>query len=115
MTYHVVITQEALNQTEAAYRWIAERAPIAAARWFTRLQGTIQTLETQPKRCPLAPESKSLGIELRQLLYGKRRGVYRVLFTITRKTVTVLHVLHGAQQLLSIEDLQEWLLDDEAE
>jgi mRNA-degrading endonuclease RelE of RelBE toxin-antitoxin system len=37
------------------------------------------------------------------LLFGKRRGVYRVLFTIRRDTVHVLTVRHSAQRSLADE------------
>ncbi len=37
------------------------------------------------------------------LLHGKRRGVYRVLFTIRRGTVHVLTVGHSAQRSLADE------------
>ncbi|HZW33521.1 MAG TPA: hypothetical protein VFF52_22570 [Isosphaeraceae bacterium] len=40
---------------------------------------------------------------MRVLLYGKRRGVYRVLFTIRGDTVHVLTVRHSAQRSLSEE------------
>src|SRR5690348_5268873 len=45
----------------------------AALRWFNGLQRAIFTLETNPTRCPTAPESKTL----RHLLYGRKPHVYR--------------------------------------
>jgi plasmid stabilization system protein ParE len=33
MTYRAVITDRAARDLDEAYRWIAERAPEAAARW----------------------------------------------------------------------------------
>ena len=51
-----------------------------------------------PERCPVAEdESDQLGITLRQLLYGRRRGVYRILFSIEGETVTLHYVRHSAQ------------------
>jgi plasmid stabilization system protein ParE len=35
--------------------------------------------------------------EVRQLIYGRRRSRYRVLFTMDEETVTILRVLHGAR------------------
>ena len=40
-----------------------------------------------------------------QLLYGRRSGVYRALFTIEERTVHVLHIRHSAQEELRPEDL----------
>ena len=39
---------------EKAFRWIAERAPESAGKWFDGLEAAIQTLDTLPERCPLA-------------------------------------------------------------
>ncbi|MFN6513748.1 MAG: type II toxin-antitoxin system RelE/ParE family toxin [Nostoc sp. CreGUA01] len=57
-----------------------------------------------PKRCPLAPENEYLSQEIRQLLYGRGRNSYRILFTILEgqevSTVRILHIRHAAQQIL---------------
>jgi len=45
-----------------------------------------------------------LGFDLRMLLYGRGRHVYRILFTIDGDTVNVLRVRHAAQ---------DWLTEDE--
>ncbi len=111
MKYRVLVTNEALRQIEETYRWIANKAPRAATRWFDKLINTIETLETIPQRCPLSPEGQELGIELRQLLYGKRHGVYRMLFVIQGRTVTVLHILHGSREFLTREEIMSLLND----
>jgi hypothetical protein len=54
---------------------------------------------------PLADEAADLGLELRQLLFGRRRGVYRILFTIDGQTVTIHRVRHAAQDRLSPDDV----------
>jgi len=56
-----------------------------------RLLKRIQTLEENPERWPLAAEAAWLGIQLRQLVFGKRRNMYRVLFTVSAERVTVRH------------------------
>jgi plasmid stabilization system protein ParE len=54
----------------------------------------------------LAPENEWYeGGELRELLYGKRQGVYRILFEVRGDTVYILRVRHGAQELLGPGDL----------
>jgi plasmid stabilization system protein ParE len=42
---------------------------------------------------------------LRELLYGRRRNVYRILFTIDGQTVNILRVRHAAQDRLTPEDV----------
>ena len=103
--YRVVITDEAYSQVQEIYLWIAKRAPQAAARWFARLMKTISTLERFPERCTIAPEGEAFGIKLHQLFYGKRSGIYRMLFVIHHKTVTVLHVIHGSKQFLGEQEI----------
>ena len=44
MTYRVHIQPSAEADLEDAYRWIAEDAPLAAARWYKGLIETINTL-----------------------------------------------------------------------
>jgi hypothetical protein len=65
----------------------------------------INTLETHPERCGIAVESEELAVEIRELLFGKRHGVYRILFQIDGKTVQILRVWHGAREHVSPEDL----------
>jgi plasmid stabilization system protein ParE len=62
-------------------------------------------LEDNPQRWGLAPESDWYPGELRQLLYGKRRGVYRILYEVRGKTVYILRVRHGAQAVLEPGEL----------
>ena len=61
------------------------------------------TLARHPERCPLAPESATLGLEIRELFYSVgNRGIYRILFAIIREEVAVLHVRHGARLPLGV-------------
>ena len=100
MTYRVETTDEADADAERAYRWIANQAPERAPDWYNGLLDAIDSLKEQPMRCPLAPEDYVFQAEIRQCLYGKRSGIYRVLFMIRDDTVYVLRILHGARQSL---------------
>jgi plasmid stabilization system protein ParE len=98
VSYRVVVTAKARADTVEALRWLAERSPAAAARWYAGLEKAIAKLSTLPERHPIAEdESKQLGITLRQMLYGRRRGVYRLFFSIEGETVTLHYVRHSAQ------------------
>lgn len=98
MSYRVVVTAKARADTVEALRWLAERSPAAAARWYAGLEKAIAKLSTLPERHPIAEdESEQLGITLRQMLYGRRRGVYRLFFSIEGETVTLHYVRHSAQ------------------
>ena len=61
---------------------------------------SLSSLGTQPRRCPLAPEADAFGEEIRQLLYGRRGGRYRILFRVEGDAVLVLYVRHGARRTL---------------
>lgn len=96
----VIIQPPAAAEIEAAYLWIAERNPEAAATWLFGLKDAIQGLRDLPERCPLAPENSAFKERIRELIYGKRSGRYRVFFTIRANTVHVLHIRHGARDKL---------------
>jgi plasmid stabilization system protein ParE len=99
MAYRCELTRRALRDAEEAYTWIARDSPRRAARWYEGLFAKIRTLADNPRRCPLAPESEADGHEIRQILYGRRRGVYRVLFVVrSEELVLVLAVWHGSRQ-----------------
>ncbi len=103
MKYRVLVLPRAAAEIEEAYLWIAERAPDSAVKWFNGLYSVIDTLEIFPERCPHAPEDDFFQQEIRQLLYGKRIGCYRILFTIDGDTVYILHVRHGARKQLEVQ------------
>ncbi len=77
----------------------------AASHWHERLLAAVATLAREPQRCPIAPEAEELEIELRELLFGRRRGVYRILFIIEQRTVIVVPIRHSARDALRPEDL----------
>ena len=99
-TRHVEPTDKALVDAGEAYFWISEQSEGAALRWYEGLMKAFRSLEKNPLRCPLAPESAFFEEEIRQLIYGK----YRILFTVEGETVFVLRVRHGAQQYLKPEE-----------
>src|SRR5437016_1188832 len=96
MTYSVSITEKAFAEIDEALNWYAERSITAAVRWYVKLLSAIRSLDENPERFGLAPESEWYP-GIRQMLYGKRRGVYRVLFKVSDEEVVVLRVRHSAQ------------------
>src|SRR5438874_1013221 len=102
MTYRVILQPQAERDIWAAARWIEEqsKSPAKALRWVRGIRAEIDTLKVSPTRCPIDPDSAVYGEEVRMLLYGKRHGKYRILFTIRGDTVRVLAVRHSAQRSL---------------
>jgi len=105
VTFQVEITDAALRELDAAFRWLEEQAPTGAARWRESMLKAAATLADKPKRCPLAPESSLHPAELRHLIVGNRRSAYRLLFEIRGRTVVILRVRHSAQELLDPDSL----------
>ena len=100
MPYVVHISDRALREIHHAFDWLEERSPAAAARWRDGLLVAIHSLENNPERHPLAPESEWYPLKIRQALHGKKRSAYRILFVVRDDEVHILRVRHGAQNLL---------------
>jgi plasmid stabilization system protein ParE len=58
------------------------RNPEFADRWLRGLMNAIATLQENPQRCGLAIEHEIFSEEVRQLLYGKAKNMYRILYFI---------------------------------
>ena len=91
--YHIELTDRSARDLRRLLVSIHAHEFVAAARWFNGLERAIKTLRQSPGRCSLAPESKRKSM-VRQLLYGRRSNLYRILFQVMEdeKTVFVLHI-----------------------
>jgi plasmid stabilization system protein ParE len=107
MEYRIKAARRAVVDADEAFDWIARRAPRTAARWYAKLFAAIDTLETNPARCSVASESDACPEEVRQLLFGKRRNAFRILFVIRGDMVLVLRIVRGARQSLTVDELAE--------
>ena len=102
MTYLVEFAARAVRDLEILY---VEKN--AAARWYNELELAVYGLMSYPYRWPIAPEARRMKRELRNLLYGKRPHVYRVIYEVdeSREAVLVLTIRHGARRKLKPSDL----------
>ena len=106
MRYQVRLTNQAEADVESVLRWFAsQRAMSAGATWLSALMARLDTLETNPDGCRIADESDDIGSEIRELLFGKRRGMYRLLFRIDLQTVHILRIWHTARDTPTRDDL----------
>ena len=104
--FKIIIRPRAESDAEAAYLYIVEQgAPLAAGSWYGRLFNAISSLADFPHRCPLAPEADFFDAPIQQLVFGR----YRILYTVddARRTVSVLHIRHGARNALRPGDDEE--------
>ena len=106
MRYRVQISKKAEADIDEALAWFWEQlAAEAGERWLVAIWNAIETLESQPDRFSLAAETEQFGLEVRELLFGKRRGVYRIIFHVGGQTVTILRIWHGSRNAIREIDL----------
>jgi plasmid stabilization system protein ParE len=104
MDFHVELSDQAQRDIAGIYDWLrSQQAGDAGERWFVFLRAAIASLASLPSRCPVAPESRDSAVEVRQLMYGRRPHVYRILFAIEGDVVQVLHIRHGRRRPLRLE------------
>ena len=101
MRYSVEITEPAQQDIQEAYDWLTAESSRAAIAWIDGLLETIESLDAFPLRCPLAPESADHPEEIRQIFYAS----YRILFSVRKMKVFVLHVRHSSRDRAGAEEL----------
>lgn len=96
MEYRVVLADAAKADAESLYQWV-------------KLLDCLYSLNRSPNRCPLALEARKSHREIRNLLYGKRSSIYRILFEVDkeRHTVWILHIRHGRTRAVTARRLGE--------
>jgi toxin ParE1/3/4 len=107
MTYLVEFAARAARDLEILYVEKNAAESHAAARWYNGLEQAVDALATYPNRCPVAREARRAKRKLRNLLYGKKPHVYRVIYEVDegRQAVWVLTIRHGARRKLKASDL----------
>ncbi|TLD70330.1 type II toxin-antitoxin system RelE/ParE family toxin [Phragmitibacter flavus] len=103
--HRVEYTFGALAEIEEIYLWIKERAPNAAAKWRDDLIAEVENLGENPLRHPVAQESEKFSIEIRVMLFRKRRSQLRVYYTVRGSRVVILTVRRAARRPLDEVDL----------
>jgi toxin ParE1/3/4 len=93
------IKTRAKRDLDGILAWLlAQGAGENGLRWSYGLREAVKSLAHAPHRCPLAPENAPFDFEVRQLLYGRKPRVYRILYTIEGDTASIVHVRHGRRQ-----------------
>src|SRR5437867_10778086 len=83
MAFRVEISAKAEHDAEAILDWLLTQHPgQAGIDWFLALDDAFASLAEFPERCAVAPENTLFPFEVRQLLYGRKPHLYRILFTI---------------------------------
>jgi plasmid stabilization system protein ParE len=105
MKYRIEISSVAEAEADSACLQLSQvTSPKRAGQWYAGLLQAIESLSQMPKRCSISRENERFSQEIRQLMYGKGRNSYRILFTVLEvqevPTVRILHIRHAAQQTL---------------
>ena len=99
--YTVILSGEAEQDIDSVFAWfVSEGAQKAGTWWIHYLFEAIAKLEQFPMRCPVVPSR--VYHEMRQLIFGKKRGQYLIHFIIVNKTVHILHIRHSARDRTNI-------------
>lgn len=95
--YKTHITDEALNDMESIYEYIAEEllAPDTAMEQYNRIADAIETLDQMPERIKLMESEPERTRGLRRLIVDN----YAVFFIIVDDVVIVTNVLYGASDI----------------
>ena len=101
MVYRVSILPGALQDARNYYEFIATYSLETAATWFEGLFEVVDSLSTMPMRCPIAPETALVGLEIRWLGYQKS---YRIVYSIDESTVRIYHIRHTSQEFMDPEN-----------
>ena len=93
--FKVEITPSAERDIAVIWDYIAQDSLKHANLFIDALQTQIKSLMQYPERCPLIIENDILGTSYRHLIHGH----YRTIFRISRHSVVILRVIHGARLL----------------
>ena len=100
MQFQVVITPSAKADIFEINTWLLENSPEMAESWLWGISQAVTSLSKFPERCPISPESDAFDVVVRQLLYGKKPNVYRILFSVQSEKVYILRVRSTNQRSL---------------
>ena len=65
MNYKIEISDQAADDTDIIYVWIAKRSQEGAARWYREFLSTMEKLKSNPERHALAPEAHLFPYDVR--------------------------------------------------
>ena len=107
MDFRVEISEFAEADIEDIFGWLQKRSETIAKNWYSSWLSALRSLEHLPNRCPVAPETHSFLIDIRQLLFGEGSLQHRIIFGVSVEEpsgngiVTIYRVRNSMRQPLS--------------
>ncbi|MBI4792778.1 MAG: type II toxin-antitoxin system RelE/ParE family toxin [Deltaproteobacteria bacterium] len=93
--YKVNISQNAQNDLEHIFFYIAGDSINNAKKFIVELEKKIYSLDSLPERFAYIPENIYFGTSYRHIIHKK----YRVIYRISGDSVYILRVIHGSKLL----------------
>lgn len=104
MDFHVELSDQAQRDIAAIYDWLrSQQAGDAGERWSWPSEQRSRHWRTYRRVARLHRKVESQRLKVRQLLYGRRPQVYRILFAIEGDVVQVLHIRHGRRRPVRLD------------
>jgi plasmid stabilization system protein ParE len=103
MAYRVDVTARVARNLKSIFQRIHAEHLAEARAWFEGLEVAVFSLAEYPERGKATPELS----QLRQLTYGHKPHVYRVIYRVDKRArqVIVLHIRHSARDALKPADI----------
>jgi len=106
MKFTVFELPKATADKRRIVEWIFERSPQGAAAWLNAYDQMAERLQTMASILPVAPESKELPLEVRQIFFKTRHGrIYRAACYIEGQSVYILRVRGPGQAPIQTDEL----------
>lgn len=105
--FEIVFSPQAQSDLRTAYENAAKHSRQSAGKWLDRFEATIDSLGATPDRCPVAHENDRSEHVLRELLFGKRPHVFRVIFWIAGAQVRILRIRRASRRFLTRPEIQQ--------
>jgi toxin ParE1/3/4 len=94
----VVLTERFVRHLQEMGDYIAADNPRRAVTWLEEVEVKVMKLDCFPQSHPYARENDGHNIELRQLVFGRGRYKYRVIFTVRETDVVVLDIRPASRE-----------------
>ncbi|MBK1792022.1 type II toxin-antitoxin system RelE/ParE family toxin [Persicirhabdus sediminis] len=98
MKYRVLLTKRFATSLQEMGDYIAADNAQRAISWLAEVEAKVMKLDYFPESHPYARENEDHAIELRQLVFGRGRYKYRVIFTVKESDVIALDIRHAARE-----------------
>ncbi len=107
MKFTVVTLRAAERDFNGILDYLAARSKSGAQAWARAFDLALARLEESADKCPLAAENEYVNSQVREILFKTRRGlIYRILFTLSENTVTILHFRGPGQDYVVAMDVR---------